>query len=77
MRRTPIPWSQELDILMHEALGWSHLKRFDELREQYRLLKLKKMVAKYQVKSFNVSDLSMATGMNNLKKNFLFSTIFS
>ncbi|KAI9026821.1 rough deal protein C-terminal region-domain-containing protein [Hyaloraphidium curvatum] len=63
MRRAPVPWSDELDKTITEALAWPAVRRIDELREQYRLMQLKKMLLRYEITSFNVSDLSLATGL--------------
>lgn len=63
MRRAPIPWSPELDAAVTEALSWTSVRRIDELQEQYRLMQLKKMLLKYDIASFNVSDLSLALGL--------------
>lgn len=63
MRRAPVPWSAELDSTISEALTWTTVRRIDELREQYRLMQLKKMLLRYDISSFNVSDLALATGL--------------
>jgi kinetochore-associated protein 1 len=50
MRRTNIPWSGELDMLIQG----------EEFEEQLKLMKLKKMILKYGVENFNVSDINLA-----------------
>ena len=63
MRRTSVPWSDPVDQEISKALAWPLIRRADELREQYRLMQLKKMLLKYGIKSFNVGDLGLAKGL--------------
>ncbi|KAJ1564985.1 Kinetochore-associated protein 1 [Nowakowskiella sp. JEL0078] len=63
MRRTTVPWSEEVGELFLNALRWPALKKTDELREQYRLLRLKRMLIKYGIKGFNISDLSLSKSL--------------
>ena len=61
MRCTCIPWSEQVEKLIQSFLS-SGRKRTEELREQYRLMQINKMLLKYGVSDFNVSDVSMAKG---------------
>ncbi|KAJ1918265.1 hypothetical protein H4219_002737 [Mycoemilia scoparia] len=69
MRRTPIPWSNEVDAMAKKfmsiceqpALEYPDLRKKEpELREQYRLMCLKKMLHTYNVQNFNISNIKMA-----------------
>jgi len=59
MCRTPIPWSEDLEVLMTETIDQSDNL---ELREQYDMLKLKKMLGKYNLKGSISTSLSNARG---------------
>ncbi|KAL1915878.1 uncharacterized protein VTP21DRAFT_6266 [Calcarisporiella thermophila] len=63
MRRTPIPWSDDVEATIQDMLSQQGLRRDEELREQYRLMRLKRMLLKYSIRSFNVSDFSLAKGL--------------
>jgi hypothetical protein len=60
MRRSPVPWSQDVDMVIKQSLTWTSAQRVEEIREQYRLMLLKKMLLRHGIKLFNVADLSMA-----------------
>ena len=72
MRRAPIPWSIELDsqikitidsIIEVAAIdsGNKQSLRHQELLEQYKLMRLKRMLSeRYGVKKFNVADITLA-----------------
>jgi hypothetical protein len=66
MRRTSIPWSDALDSKMKtvhvlmQTLAIPSLRLHQELVDQLKLLELKKMILRYGVVNFNVSDLDMA-----------------
>lgn len=62
MRRSTLPWSNALDSLIQQSLGWPLHRRKEELHEQYRLMQLKKTLLKYDILSFNVSDTLQAKG---------------
>jgi hypothetical protein len=62
MRRTPIPWSNDLEIMMKQA---SEDSGNIELKEQYHMLNLKKMLGKYNLKG------EIATKQNVLKSKFI------
>lgn len=62
MRRTSIPWSESVDVIIRQSVNQLDLRRGDELREQYRLMQLKQMLMRYGIKTFNISDLSLAKG---------------
>ncbi|KAJ3089821.1 Kinetochore-associated protein 1 [Quaeritorhiza haematococci] len=63
MRRTPIPWSERVDTLIHEMLRCPSLRRYKEIQEQYRLIRLKRMLIDYGITKYNLSDLRMAKGL--------------
>ncbi|KAJ1929435.1 hypothetical protein IWQ60_001182 [Tieghemiomyces parasiticus] len=64
MRRTPIPWSPEVDALIRDLLRRFRDRRHGaELREQFRLMRLRRMLLRYGVKVFNVSNLALAKGL--------------
>ncbi|KAJ3048663.1 hypothetical protein HK097_010321 [Rhizophlyctis rosea] len=63
MKRITVPWSEAVAEVFGEALGWKAVKRGDELREQYQLLRLKKMLLGYGIENFNISDKSLAKGL--------------
>lgn len=58
-RRTRIPWSKALNDSIEVVLGLTTSLR-EELYEQFKLLKLKRMVLGYGIKTFNVSDINLA-----------------
>ncbi|KAJ3000086.1 hypothetical protein HDV02_000734 [Globomyces sp. JEL0801] len=69
MRRSPIPWSENLDIQIMEVRTLDFLKKQlsnvvgpfqGEITEQHKLMKLRKMIQGYGINSFNVSDLQLA-----------------
>jgi hypothetical protein len=72
MRRSPIPWSEELDLLINFTISnISQIAAIDsenrqalqhqELLEQYKLMRLKTMLSeRYGVKKFNVADITLA-----------------
>ena len=62
MRRVPIPWSQESDVIIQAMLTQNTLKRHLDIVEQYRLMNLKKTIQNYGIQNFNISDLSLAKG---------------
>ncbi|KND00003.1 uncharacterized protein SPPG_04350 [Spizellomyces punctatus DAOM BR117] len=63
MKRTPVPWGSDVGRVFIEALQWSTTRKKDELREQYRLLKLKRMLIAYGITTFNISDKTLARGL--------------
>jgi lipoprotein signal peptidase len=85
MRRTPIPWSKDVDLVItgvypnfiiasrtvlhsipFQLLQTPGLLQHDEIIEQYRLMKLKRMLCTYGVKSFNIADMLLARGVSCL-----------
>ena len=69
MRRTAIPWSDAVETTIQRFLTLCDQptlvhpdihRRESELREQYRLMRLKKMLLSYGVHNFNVSNIKMA-----------------
>lgn len=71
MQRTSIPWSEQLQNLITEvtdcifdkiltikAFTNRQSKHFETLKEQYQLLKFKKMLLKYGLQDINTSDIS-------------------
>jgi kinetochore-associated protein 1 len=60
MRRTCIPWSQSLEMHIQNMLKLSELRTWAESVEQYKLMRLKAMVQRYGIKTFNVADTKMA-----------------
>eukprot|EP00050_Salpingoeca_kvevrii_P009112 m.307220 g.307220 ORF g.307220 m.307220 type:complete len:2402 (-) comp19836_c0_seq1:32-7237(-) len=62
MRRVAVPYSQQVEDLIRDALGWRH-GRVDELREQYRIMQLKHMMLNYGIRDFNLTDVSLARGL--------------
>jgi hypothetical protein len=71
MRRVSIPWSDDVEDMIQGALKQSQTKQVEEIQEQYRLMQLKRMLLRYDVRSFNISDLSLAKG-----KSYHFSLCF-
>ncbi|KAJ1980589.1 hypothetical protein H4R34_002402 [Dimargaris verticillata] len=64
MRRTPIPWSAEVDAQINTMLQRFHqVRQGDELREQYRLMQLRKMLLTYGIRLFNISNMALAKGL--------------
>ncbi|KAJ1653748.1 hypothetical protein IWQ61_006189 [Dispira simplex] len=64
MRRTPIPWSNDVDQVVRDSLELVHdLRQGDEIREQYRLMCLRKMLLTYGIKTFNISNMSLAKSL--------------
>ncbi|KAJ1967885.1 hypothetical protein IWQ62_001575 [Dispira parvispora] len=64
MRRTPIPWSADVDQVVRDTLELVHdLRQGDEIREQYRLMRLRKMLLTYGIKTFNISNMSLAKSL--------------
>lgn len=69
MRRTPIPWSSELDSQIENMLkqtpspdcSSATFERYQELKEQFKLMNLKKVMnERYGVKKFNVADITLS-----------------
>lgn len=75
MRRIHVPWSDSIGRVMEKSLSWTSESKVktEEHREQYRLMCLKKMLLRYDIKSFNISDVSLA---KNLVKYILSRTEF-
>ncbi|KAJ3128527.1 hypothetical protein HK098_004157 [Nowakowskiella sp. JEL0407] len=63
MRRTSVPWSEDVGHWISKALSWPEMKRTEELKEVYRLLRLKRMLIRYGVKGFNISDVSVSANL--------------
>ncbi|KAJ3023527.1 Kinetochore-associated protein 1 [Thoreauomyces humboldtii] len=63
MKRTSVPWSEDVGDVFLETLRYPSSRRKDELREQYRLLKLKRMLVMYGIPSFNISDKTLAKAL--------------
>jgi hypothetical protein len=61
MRRSPIPWSSEMEKQILSVAAKVNPKLKEEINEQFKLMKLKLMVQKYGVKNFNVSDMNLAS----------------
>lgn len=64
LRRSPIPWSTDVDQLITKTLQLEGGRRNEEFKEQYELMRLKKMLLGYGVKEFNVSDVAYAKRMS-------------
>ncbi|TPX60794.1 hypothetical protein PhCBS80983_g01508 [Powellomyces hirtus] len=60
MKRTPVPWGTDVGEVFLETLRYPAARRTEELREQYRLLKLKRMLVSYGISTFNISDKTLA-----------------
>ncbi|KAH9273082.1 hypothetical protein BASA83_004659 [Batrachochytrium salamandrivorans] len=61
MRRTSIPWSADLDAQIQKVrLCDTSTQNNRDVAEQFRLMKLKKMMLKYDITSFNIANLSLA-----------------
>jgi hypothetical protein len=60
MRHSPIPWTAELEQQIESVRSEVNPKLEEEIDEQFKLMKLKLMVQKYGVKSFNVADVNLA-----------------
>ncbi len=52
MQRTPIPWSAELDLLVQASLSKHDSRLRTQLHDQLKLMELKKMLIRYNIKSF-------------------------
>ncbi|KAI8821507.1 rough deal protein C-terminal region-domain-containing protein [Fimicolochytrium jonesii] len=63
MKRTPVPWGSDVGEVFLATLKYPVMRRREELREQYRLLKLKRMLVSYGIGSFNISDKVLAKGL--------------
>ncbi|CAG8541754.1 10906_t:CDS:10 [Paraglomus occultum] len=63
MRRTAVPWSDGLEALIKKCSTEQNLRRKEEFQEQYRLLQMRKMLLRYGIKNFNISDSTMAKGL--------------
>ncbi|KAJ3146968.1 Kinetochore-associated protein 1 [Geranomyces michiganensis] len=63
MKRTPVPWGADVGEVFLQALRCTAARRNDELREQYRLLKLKRMLVSYGIKTFNIADKNLAKSL--------------
>ncbi|KAJ3186082.1 hypothetical protein HDU85_001000 [Gaertneriomyces sp. JEL0708] len=62
MKRTPVPWNNDADAIFTDSLRWiTHRK--EDLKEQYRLLRLKRMMLGYGISNFNISDKQLAKGL--------------
>lgn len=59
MRRTPIPWSVHLGLVM-DSMVLTGTRTHQEFCEQHKLMKLKAMTLRYGIKKFNVSDMKLA-----------------
>jgi len=62
MRRTAVPWSDGLEALIKKCSTEQNLRRREEFQEQYRLLQMRKMLLRYGIKNFNISDSTMVKG---------------
>ncbi|KAJ3169831.1 hypothetical protein HDU88_000470 [Geranomyces variabilis] len=63
MKRTPVPWGAGVGEVFLQALRCTAARRNDELREQYRLLKLKRMLVSYGISTFNIADKNLAKSL--------------
>ena len=72
LRRSPIPWTKDVDNLIQDCTAMDGARRMNEFKEQHCLMKLKKMLMQYGVKSFNVSDTALAKS-NIMKSTTLIS----
>ena len=60
MRRTPIPWSNELDAQIQRCIKVTAARTHKDIVEQSNLLQLKRMMLGYSITSFNISNLGLA-----------------
>ncbi|KAJ3414397.1 hypothetical protein HDV05_006671 [Chytridiales sp. JEL 0842] len=63
MRRTPVPWSTAVEKVIYEALSWKNLQQLDDLREQYRLMRMKRMILNYGLTDFNIAATQEAKSL--------------
>ncbi|TPX40326.1 hypothetical protein SeLEV6574_g06674, partial [Synchytrium endobioticum] len=71
MRRCPVPWSGAVDTLIQETMSSFHRTSFpsdtpryaSELREQCKLMSLRRILLKYGISKFNLSDLGQAKSL--------------
>lgn len=59
MRRTNVPWSDSLDKYIKLVISDNAIQFHQEINEQYKLMKLRKMILKYGIKNFSVTDIPM------------------
>ncbi|KAI8911677.1 hypothetical protein EDD86DRAFT_203002 [Gorgonomyces haynaldii] len=55
-KHTPVPWTDTLEQKIQECIQDPDLKSNEELKEQYKILKLKNLVLNYGIKNVNLSD---------------------
>ncbi|ORY44198.1 hypothetical protein BCR33DRAFT_717267 [Rhizoclosmatium globosum] len=63
MYRTPIPWSDAVEQEIVETLNDKSGSRYQDIIEQYRLMRLKRMLLAYGMEGFNISDLSKSKSL--------------
>ncbi|KAI9349126.1 rough deal protein C-terminal region-domain-containing protein [Obelidium mucronatum] len=63
MYRTPIPWSDKIETEIIEALKDTSLIQYQEIVEQYRLMRLKRTLLNHGAGHFNISDVSKSKAL--------------
>ncbi|CAH1264282.1 KNTC1 [Branchiostoma lanceolatum] len=62
MNKAVIPWSQAMETFVAEALKWKH-PRAAELQHRYSMINLRKMLANYALRNYNVSEFTTAPSL--------------
>ncbi|XP_078674136.1 kinetochore-associated protein 1-like isoform X3 [Branchiostoma floridae x Branchiostoma belcheri] len=62
MNKAVIPWSQAMETFVTEALKWKH-PRASELQHRYSMINLRKMLANYALRNYNVSEFTTAPAL--------------
>ncbi|KAJ3029823.1 UNVERIFIED_CONTAM: Kinetochore-associated protein 1 [Siphonaria sp. JEL0065] len=63
MYRTPVPWSENIDKKIVQAMQEKSSTRFQDIVEQYRLMRLKRTLLNHGVGHFNISDTSKSKSL--------------
>ncbi|XP_035673081.1 kinetochore-associated protein 1-like [Branchiostoma floridae] len=62
MNKAVIPWSQAMEAFVAEALKWKH-PRAPDLQHRYSMINLRKMLANYALRNYNVSEFTTAPAL--------------
>eukprot|EP00058_Branchiostoma_floridae_P027935 XP_002613426.1 hypothetical protein BRAFLDRAFT_123904 [Branchiostoma floridae] len=62
MNKAVIPWSQAMEAFVAEALNWKH-PRAPDLQHRYSMINLRKMLANYALRNYNVSEFTTAPAL--------------
>lgn len=65
MSRITIPWSDNVQNIIVKGFSWASERRLGDLGEHYRLLRMKKMLLKYNLSGYNIQDYSFTNGISN------------